>query len=1058
MKKSLLRTGMLCLMMLFALIAKAQDITALWDFKNGNPSTLKSLSIEKTTGTVASTIPGIELYVDATNGKLKQRDSDAQFNNGTIIRVPVKSTKDVVTVTSYSTNYTIGGVAADNKTSDHKATSAEVVAGYVDIVATGSEYLYSIQVVQAGTLQEKLLYSTTFTDWTSAKANATEAISVTQNTKYSHETLNFSVFDTQISNYNANSNKFPNWTGGYLMANKSADPYILTSTLSNISKVHFIHGATGSNRGWKLEAKGDGDEDWVVLSSSVANPQTGAEVTVNVNKTNCQLRFTNLNTSQNAYLFQLDIYGNVDMSKTPALGSLEVNGTKYMAADIFNEISDNIQAATIEISKTETAISENNPITNIVADNGEIGTVTYSTKNDTTVVTIPVTANDQTINYVANIVLKPDFILTYYNTDGSVIGTQNVEKDATISTFKYEEKDVIVADGSKFRGWFVHANGSGNRKYTTEETITGNTALYAVATEVETYSTNKRYTFTLNDQYFYAEDHEAFDSKGNGKFHDSTHGWTFSTNDEVKILVGGNAYIIPSLCQYSSGTITISNSKGEVISTLDAKATKDGATASYYYEGTADELTLTFSGSIYLHKLTVANVASAPVAKNEAGYYVVAKGDAGNLLTTIEVANANASNDARTYIFVPKGTYDLGETVLTPISGNNISIIGEDANSTIIVNAPQVKNEGIGTTATFLITGSNTYIQDVTLQNALDYYSSGAAGRAVVIQDKGNRTICKNVKMLSYQDTYYSNADGQYYFEGGEIHGTVDYLCGSGDVFYNKVKLVNESRAKDSKYGEDVIAAPYPGESCKYGYVFDSCTIVNNAASFSLGRSWGGNSKLTYLNTIIEQPSEIKSTRFTPDGMNTVAYQFKEYNSMDTEGNIVTPATNVVYFKKDANTNTHNTTMSADSAALFSIANIFGTWAPDQLAAQVTVSNAKVIGNTLTWDAIENSPAYAVYANGEFIGITNTNSYTIDDDTQKYSVKAANTMGGFGKAVELDSTSTGITNINESATEVASEEYFTADGIQIATPKRGVNIIVKHLANGDTKTSKYIVK
>jgi hypothetical protein len=312
--------------------------------------------------------------------------------------------------------------------------------------------------------------------------------------------------------------------------------------------------------------------------------------------------------------------------------------------------------------------------------------------------------------------------------------------------------------------------------------------------------------------------------------------------------------------------------------------------------------------------------------------------------------------------------------------------------------------------------------------------------------------------MLSYQDTYYSNADGQYYFEGGEIHGTVDYLCGSGDVFYNKVKLVNESRAKDSKYGEDVIAAPYPGESCKYGYVFDSCTIVNNAASFSLGRSWGGNSKLTYLNTIIEQPSEIKSTRFTPDGMNTVAYQFKEYNSMDTEGNIVTPATNVVYFKKDANTNTHNTTMSADSAALFSIANIFGTWAPDQLAAQVTVSNAKVIGNTLTWDAIENSPAYAVYANGEFIGITNTNSYTIDDDTQKYSVKAANTMGGFGKAVELNSTSTGITNINESATEVASEEYFTADGIQIATPKRGVNIIVKHLANGDTQTSKYIVK
>ena len=149
----------------------------------------------------------------------------------------------------------------------------------------------------------------------------------------------------------------------------------------------------------------------------------------------------------------------------------------------------------------------------------------------------------------------------------------------------------------------------------------------------------------------------------------------------------------------------------------------------------------------------------------------------------------SASDDVRTKIFVPNGKYDLGKTCLTKISGNNISLIGESMEGTIIVNAPDVANEGIGTTATILNTGKNTYLQDITLQNALDYYGSGAAGRAVCLQDKGANTICKNVRMLSYQDTYYSNANNAFYWETSEIHGTVDFICGGGDVFFNKCLL-----------------------------------------------------------------------------------------------------------------------------------------------------------------------------------------------------------------------------------------------------------------------------
>ena len=55
----------------------------------------------------------------------------------------------------------------------------------------------------------------------------------------------------------------------------------------------------------------------------------------------------------------------------------------------------------------------------------------------------------------------------------------------------------------------------------------------------------------------------------------------------------------------------------------------------------------------------------------------------------------------------------------------------------------------------FQSSGTNLYMQDLTLKNALDYYGalSGGqvGGRAAVIQDSGNRTIFKNVKMLSCQ-------------------------------------------------------------------------------------------------------------------------------------------------------------------------------------------------------------------------------------------------------------------------------------------------------------------
>ena len=99
---------------------ESSTVTAKWDWQNETPSTISSVNIQKTTGTVASDVDGIELTVDATceNGKLAAGSNStgkyAQFNKGTIIKVPVVSNKDKLTVISYpgQYKYTIGGTAA----------------------------------------------------------------------------------------------------------------------------------------------------------------------------------------------------------------------------------------------------------------------------------------------------------------------------------------------------------------------------------------------------------------------------------------------------------------------------------------------------------------------------------------------------------------------------------------------------------------------------------------------------------------------------------------------------------------------------------------------------------------------------------------------------------------------------------------------------------------------------------------------------------------------------------------------------------------------------------
>ena len=323
---------------------------------------------------------------------------------------------------------------------------------------------------------------------------------------------------------------------------------------------------------------------------------------------------------------------------------------------------------------------------------------------------------------------------------------------------------------------------------------------------------------------------------------------------------------------------------------------------------------------------------------------LVEKGSTQSLLDAISQANElNADKDAKPlYILIPDGFYDLGERVLTRITGHHIALIGQSMSGTVIQNKPDIKNEGLSKTAVIQNRGTENYFQDLTLKNALDYYAAGAAGRAATLHDKGTHTVCNRVRLLSYQDTYYSDNDQcQLYFQDSEIHGTVDFICGDGDVWFERCRLVTEKRTLDGS-GRNVITAPKTSKT-QWGYIFNHCTVENIVSNFEYARGWSGTPHSIWLHTTLLTPERLNPTRFDSHGMRTIQNDFKEYGTIDAQGRDITPRSNVVTFTLKDEKNPVETILTADEAKRYTIKNVFSDWNPQEVVRQTEKKAKKLL-------------------------------------------------------------------------------------------------------------------
>lgn len=460
----------------------------------------------------------------------------------------------------------------------------------------------------------------------------------------------------------------------------------------------------------------------------------------------------------------------------------------------------------------------------------------------------------------------------------------------------------------------------------------------------------------------------------------------------------------------------------------------------------------------------------------------------GDFKTALDAAAKRTDTSKRFRIFIKQGDYKIPADEKSKVTGSdgksyanpttymntpNVSIIGEGMDNTSLTNtvpnSGQSANvlEGIGKGDVLCLQkgATNTYFQDLKMYSSM----GDAKGRDIVLNDQSNRTVCKNVSLWAYQDTYVSNnQNGKFYFEDGILRGRTDYLCGKGDVYYNNVELwICE------KGGYLAV----PSQPKKYGYIFKDCTIKDATeakdlnGNYALGRPWGKGTPIAlYIDTKMEA---IPSAAGWNEMSGGYPKRFAEYNSYTSTGSVVDLKDRKkvydAYDSKDGDNyvNRRNETagdpiLAAEEAAFYTVENIMGQdddWDPTAATEQASApTNVKLNGTTLAWDNNDYALLWAVCKNGKVVDFTITPSYIVDDASATWSVRAANEMGGLSEATVVGQ-GTGIRNIT-SATDAAviKTTIYAADGTQLSNLQKGINIIVKTLADGSKKTSKVIVK
>lgn len=406
--------------------------------------------------------------------------------------------------------------------------------------------------------------------------------------------------------------------------------------------------------------------------------------------------------------------------------------------------------------------------------------------------------------------------------------------------------------------------------------------------------------------------------------------------------------------------------------------------------------------------------------------FVVAADGSGNGTTLQSAFDAVPVNNATPFlIFIKNGVYNEYPTL--PATKPFVHIIGQSRDGVIISGNRYsgLVSGGVtystSTCQTLELMAGNVYCENFTVRNT----AGVSAGQAVALKAYGDKVTFNNIKLLGYQDTHLTGTGRQLY-KNSAIHGTVDFIFGGGDVFFDDCLLYCEGRSNG-----DVITAPSTGASLQWGYVFNNCTIDGDAATqnnqYLLGRPWQNGPRSVYINTTMN----ILPAAGGWTNMAVAPALFAEYNSRTATGDPVDLSNRKSSFTTDATngnitTTGHQTVLSAAEAATYTLENVLkGTdnWDPLPLLEKTDAPANVTVGATgvINWEVVPYAISYVVMKNNVVVGFTTTATYTdaaysADAEYSVVAVAESGTLSAATKAVSDIGTSTHSTRWDAKAT------------------------------------------
>ncbi len=229
-------------------------------------------------------------------------------------------------------------------------------------------------------------------------------------------------------------------------------------------------------------------------------------------------------------------------------------------------------------------------------------------------------------------------------------------------------------------------------------------------------------------------------------------------------------------------------------------------------------------------------------AKADIAYKMTVAQDGSGDYTTIQAAidATKAFPDKRITIYIKNGVYN--EKVVVPSWNNMLSLIGEDAEKTILTYNDHFKKIDRGRNSTFmtytlLVNADDFYAENLTIKN-----TAGPVGQAVALHVEGNRCAFKNCRILGNQDTLYADGENSHqYYHNCLIEGTTDFIFGSATAVFHTCTL----RSKANSY----ITAASTLQGKSFGFVFLHCNLVasGEATQVYLGRPWRNYAQTAFL-------------------------------------------------------------------------------------------------------------------------------------------------------------------------------------------------------------------